>query len=311
MSAELVQLMKIVLAILVVATAVGWILEKVVRGESGRATVRNANERIRAWWIMCGIFGLALLGGKGGALLLFAAVSTLALREFLRLVAQSPGDRSNGWLYWLILPLQYCLLGIEWYGLFAVMIPVYAFLVLPARSAMSGDTRRFLERVAEQQWGLMVCVYCVSHAPALLTLHIPGYEGKSAALLFYLILVVQISDVFQYLWGKCLGRRKVAPEVSPNKTWEGLVGGVLSATLLGTLLYRVTPFAAWQACLLSLLITGMGFLGGLTMSAIKRGSGIKDYGSIIEGHGGILDRIDSICFAAPVFFHVVRFFFTV
>ena len=85
-----------------------------------------------------------------------------------------------------------------------MLIPVYAFLYVPTRSALSGDTTEFLERVAEIQWGLMVAVYCVSHAPALLMLKIPGYEGN-AKLLLYLVLVVQMSDVLQYVWGKLLG----------------------------------------------------------------------------------------------------------
>jgi phosphatidate cytidylyltransferase len=156
----------------------------------------------------------------------------------------------------------------------------------------------------------MICVYCVSHAPALLTLEIPGYEGQNAKLLFYLVLIVQMSDVMQYVWGKTLGRRKIAPDVSPNKTLEGFLGGVTTATLIGAALWWATPFTPWQSAGMSLAITLMGFFGGLVMSAIKRDRGVKDYGHLIEGHGGVLDRIDSICFAAPVFFHFTRFYFT-
>jgi phosphatidate cytidylyltransferase len=181
---------------------------------------------------------------------------------------------------------------------------------VPTRIALAGDTERFLERAAKIQWGLMVCAYCVSYAPALLTLEIPGYEGQNFKLLFYLLFVDQISDVLQYVWGKLLGRHAITPTISPNKTWEGFVGGVASATLLGSALYWLTPFSPLESLGMSLAITLMGFFGGLTMSAIKRDRGIKDYGSVIEGHGGILDRIDSLCFAAPVFFHLTRYFFT-
>jgi phosphatidate cytidylyltransferase len=155
----------------------------------------------------------------------------------------------------------------------------------------------------------MVCVYCISYAPALLILDVPGYKHQNAKLLLYLVIVVQLSDVFQYVWGKLLGKRKIAPLVSPNKTWEGFVGGIATASLLGTSLWWMTPFSPLQALGISLLITLLGFAGGLIMSAIKRDRGVKDFGSIIEGHGGILDRMDSICFSAPVFFHVTRFFF--
>jgi phosphatidate cytidylyltransferase len=177
------------------------------------------------------------------------------------------------------------------------------------RSAISGDCDHFLERAAKIQWGLMICVYCVSHAPALLGLDIPDY-AQNAKLLFYFVFVVQMSDVLQYVWGKIFGKHKIAPHVSPNKTWEGFTGGILSATLLGTAMWWATPFSPGAAALMSLVIALMGFAGGLVMSAIKRDRGVKDYGNLIEGHGGVMDRIDSICFAAPVFFHATRFFYT-
>lgn len=156
----------------------------------------------------------------------------------------------------------------------------------------------------------MICVFCVSHVPALLTLQIPGYEGRNALLLIFLILVVQASDVLQYVWGKLTGRRKIAAALSPSKTVEGFVGGVLSASALGAALWWITPFSPLQAFLVALITTLMGFLGGLVMSAIKRDRGIKDWGQMIEGHGGMLDRLDSICFSAPVFFHITRYWWT-
>ncbi|MFD2846561.1 phosphatidate cytidylyltransferase [Dietzia aerolata] len=131
-----------------------------------------------------------------------------------------------------------------------------------------------------------------------------------AHLLLFLLLVVQGSDVFQYIWGKTLGKHPVAPTVSPNKTWEGLVGGVLTATALGAALWWITPFTPLQAAALAFVSCVMGFAGGLVMSAIKRDRGIKDFDSVIPGHGGIMDRLDSLAFSAPVFFHLVRFFFT-
>ena len=146
--------------------------------------------------------------------------------------------------------------------------------------------------------------------PALLTLGIPGFEGRNLLLIAFLVLVVQGSDVLQYVWGKLCGRHKVAPELSPSKTWEGLIGGVVSATALGAALYAITPFSPWQAAALAFVICVMGFLGGLVMSAIKRDRGVKDWGDLIEGHGGMLDRLDSVVFAAPVFFHAVRYWWT-
>jgi phosphatidate cytidylyltransferase len=308
---QLVWLFGGIVLALVVASGIGLALSRSVRSESGRATVENLNARIRAWWVMAAVFVVAVVSGPIGAVVLFALLSFLALREFITLTPTRQGDhRTLFWSFFAVVPIQYYLVATEWYGLFSILIPVYAFLFVPTASAIGGDTEGFLARIATIQWGLMVCVYCVSHAPGLLMLRIPGYEGQNAKLLLFLVLVVQSSDVLQYVWGKLTGRHRIAPRVSPNKTWEGFVGGIASATLLGAGLWWATPFRPSQAAALSLVITLMGFAGGLTMSAIKRDRGVKDYGAVIEGHGGILDRIDSVCFAAPVFFHLTRYFFT-
>lgn len=308
---ETIWLVGGVLALLAIATALGQFLRMREPTKEGSATIRNLNARIKSWWMMVAVFGLALLTGGIGSVILFGLTSFLALREFITLTPTRAGDhRTLFWVFFVITPLQYWLVGIGWYGLFAIMIPVYAFLFVPLRSVLSGDCEHFLERTAKIQWGLMVTVYCVSYAPALFFLAIPGYEGQNGKLLFYFVLVVQISDVLQYVWGKTLGRHKIAPHVSPNKTWEGFLGGIGSATLIGGALWWATPFTPLQSAGMSLAITLMGFAGGLVMSAVKRDRGVKDYGTVIEGHGGVMDRIDSICFAAPVFFHLTRYYFT-
>jgi phosphatidate cytidylyltransferase len=244
------------------------------------------------------------------SILLFATTSFLALREFVTLAPTRPGDhRALFWSFFVVTPIQYFLIWMQWYGLFSILIPVYVSIFLAIRTALAGDTERFLERSATNQWGLMICVYFVSYVPALLMLRIPGYERQAPALMFFLVLVVQLSDVLQYVWGKTLGSRRIAPSISPNKTWEGLIGGVVSATALGTAIWWATPFSPGAAALMALILTTMGFAGGLIMSAIKRDRGVKDYGTLIGGHGGVLDRIDSLCFAAPVFFHLTRYFY--
>ena len=299
-----------VLALLVVASVIGAILARGAKTDSARAVVGNLNARTRAWWKMCAVFGFTLLAGRRGTLIFFTLLSFLALREYVTLVPTRRGDhRTLFWTFFIITPLQYYLISLDWYGFFAILIPAFAFVFIPARIALAGDTEHFLERAAKIQFGLMICAYCLSHAPALLILNIPGYQGQDATLLLYLVLVDQMSDVLQYVWGKLLGRHQIAPEVSPNKTWEGFIGGVGTATLLGALLSWATPFSRLEAAGMSLAITLLGFLGGLVMSAIKRDAGVKDFGAMIEGHGGILDRIDSLCFAAPVFFHLTRYYF--
>jgi len=297
-----------ILGVLLIATIVGAILSWAVSAEPARKAVVNLNARIRAWWVLCAIFAFTLVVGPVGSLVLFGLISFLALREYVTLVPTRRADHHTlFWTFFIFTPLQYYLLGLRWSG-FVIVIPVYAFLFLPAVMALAGDTQSFLERAAKIQWGLMICVYCLSYAPALLTLDIHGY-GPTAKLLLYLVIVDQLSDVLQYVWGKLAGRHKIAPSVSPNKTWEGFVGGVLSATAIGTALWWMTPFTPPVAAAISLMITLLGFAGGLVMSAIKRDRGVKDYGTLIPGHGGILDRMDSMIFAAPVFFHVVRFFY--
>jgi phosphatidate cytidylyltransferase len=298
-----------VLGLLALSSLIGVVLKAVIRKPEAQGTISNLNARIGAWWIMSAIFALTLVIGPIGSLVLFGLMSLLALREYVTLLPTRRADhRTLFWAFFIFTPLQYFLIGIQWYGMFAILIPVFAFLFVPARLAIAGDTEAFLERASTIQWGLMICVYCLSYTPALLMLQIPGY-GRPAKLMLYLVLVDQLSDVLQYVWGKMLGQHKIAPVVSPNKTWEGFVGGVLSATAIGTALWWMTPFTPAVAAAVSLAITLMGFAGGLTMSAIKRDRGVKDYGTLIKGHGGILDRMDSMCFAAPIFFHIVRYFY--
>jgi phosphatidate cytidylyltransferase len=296
-------------AVLVMASAIGFALTS---RYAENPVVSNLNARIKAWWVMVALIGVAFAVGKAGVIVLFALASFAALREFLTLTPTRRGDHmALAVCFFIVLPLQYYLIWIEWYGLYSILIPVYVFLMLPVVAALRGDTTGFMRRIAEAQWGLMISVYCLSHVPALLTLPIPGFEDRKLLLLAFLILVVQSSDVLQYVWGKLFGRRLISPSLSPSKTIEGFAGGVASATLLGAALWWITPFSAWQAALMALVITMTGFCGGLVMSAIKRDRGVKDWGQMIEGHGGMLDRLDSVVFAAPIFFHLTRYWWTV
>jgi phosphatidate cytidylyltransferase len=304
----------LVAGILIMLTTDSVIGYGLARRQQGRpsATITNLNSRIKAWWVMVVLIAIAFALGKTGVLVLFAFCSFAALREFITLTSTRRGDHiALATAFFIVLPLQYLLIGYDWYGLYSIFIPVYVFLGLPIIAALRGDTTEYISRIAEVQWGLMVSVFCVSHAPALLTLPIPGFEGQNAMLIVFLITVVQASDVLQYVWGKLIGRRKIAPRLSPSKTIEGFIGGVASATALGAALWWITPFTWWQAGLMALVVNLMGFCGGLVMSAIKRDRGVKDWGQMIEGHGGMLDRLDSVIFAAPVFFHLTRFWWAV
>jgi phosphatidate cytidylyltransferase len=296
---------------LALASTIGALLGRRAKSESGRATVENLRARVNAWWVMIVVLAIAFTLGRTATLVLFAFISFFALREFVTLTPTRPSDYLPLLLaFFVLLPGQYLLIGYDQYGTFAIFIPVYGFLLLPAAATLAADTHEFLERNAKIQWATMITIYCISYAPALLLLQIPGCEGSSPLLLFYLLLVVQLSDVLQYVFGKLFGKTKLAPVVSPSKTVEGLIGGALATILIGGSMWWITPFTWLQALAISSVIVVMGVLGGLTLSAMKRGLGAKDWGVMIEGHGGMLDRMDSVSFAAPVFFHITRYFFS-
>ena len=309
MTPEFIKTGQILLGILVLASSTGFALHLKYGG--GNETVRNMNIRIKAWWAMVAVLFSALVLGRYATIVVFGFASLMALREFLTL---TPTRKSDYWplfiAFFVALPVQYWLLFVEWYGLFAVFVPVYIFALISAASALSQDTEDFLSRNARILFAVMVCVYGVSHAPALLMLDIPGFENHNAQLLFFFTFIVQISDVLQYVFGKLFGRHKMAPLVSPSKTWEGLVGGGIATTVIGGLLHFVTPFTFLEAAGLAALIVACGALGGLVMSAVKRSLAAKDWGTGIAGHGGYMDRLDSLGFAAPVFFHIVRWLWT-
>jgi phosphatidate cytidylyltransferase len=332
-----------VLVLLSIAWAVIKILKR--RPESGIdvAILDTFRVRVRAWWILFAGLAAAFLLGHWTTVIIFGLLSFWALREFITLTPTRLGDhRTLFWVFTIVPLLQFWLVGKGYYGWYSIMIPVYAFLLIPARIAMSGDFKRFLERTAKIQCGLLICVYCLSYAPALLTLEKearaaeriraavadaarsveaadvevkqPTGEGDHDAsggprLLFFFILIVQLSDAFQYAWSQLPNKHVIVPTINTTRTWEGLLGGTASVMLVGAVLWWATPFSGvywWMSAVMSAVIALMGFAGSITMSAIKRDRGVKDYGTLIEGHGGVLDRIDSICFAAPVFFHFTR-----
>jgi phosphatidate cytidylyltransferase len=311
MDPKMIWLFGGVVTLLLLASLIGFALSRTVKSESGRETVRNLNARIKAWWGMVAVFALAFTFGKTVTLVLFALVSFYCLREFISLTPTRPSDHGAiAAAFYLFIPLQYWLIGTEWLSMLTIAIPVYAFLLLPVLSiARKAEIEEFLPRTAKIQWGLMLTVFCISHAPALLILNIPGYNNFF--LLFFLVTVVQLSDVMQYVFGKMFGRHKLAPTISPSKTIEGLIGGGAAATAIGASLWWITPFSPLEAAGLALVIVVAGLLGGLVLSAVKRSLGAKDWGTMIQGHGGALDRMDSVSFAAPLFFHLVNYFYTV
>lgn len=294
-------------SILIFASSVGFILKRRT-GEQASPVIDNLNARINAWWVMLIVLAVAISLGKTAFIILFALISFFALREFISLLPTRRGDYFPLLIaFYFVIPYQYYLIYTDWYGLYSIFIPLYVFLLVPIASLKAEDTTHFLERSSKIQWGLMVSVFCISHVPALLNLKVIGFTGEKIWLAIWLIMVVQTSDVLQYVCGKLFGKHKVAPILSPSKTIEGLLGGITLATALGVAMSWLTPFNYWQATLIGFIVCLFGFFGGLVMSAIKRDRGVKDWGNLIQGHGGMLDRIDSICFSAPIFFHILRY----
>jgi phosphatidate cytidylyltransferase len=294
----------VIFALLLVATAVNGLLVWLRPGKDWR----ELTLRIRTWWIIIVLFSLAILSPNWLALTFFALVSFMALKEFLTLTPSRQTDRMPLLWMFIAIPINYWLIGINWYGMFVVFIPVYAFLFLPVRMVIAGDTQGFLRYASQHHWSLMTTVFAFSHVAFLLVLPDDGKQ-TGALLVLFLVGLTEFNDIAQYLWGKSIGRIKVMPTVSPNKTLAGLVGGVATTTLLAALLGPLmTPLSMPLSLLAGFIIGISGFCGDVVMSAIKRDIGVKDSGTLLPGHGGILDRLDSLIFTAPVFFHFIRYF---
>ena len=267
---------------------------------------------LRSSWLMALVFWVGWAAGDGVAIVLFGFVSFFILREFISLSPTRRSDhRSLVLAFFIVLPLQYALVWTRHFNLFTVFIPVYVFLAIPVVSALGNDPQRFLERNAKLQWGIMVCVYGLSHVPALLLLQFPRFAGRMAFLVFFLVLVVQTCMLVQHVVAQRLND-PVAPAISESFHWRSWFAGLAAGGLLGGLLAGITPFKPLPALAMALVACAAGSLGHLVMKAIKRDRGITHWGSAgrsVTGAAGLLDRVDALCFAAPVFFHSVRWTF--
>ena len=296
-----------VLCLLILSTIIVFILNRVKAGSD----FTSLNLRIRSWWIMAAVFAIAMMLNRVISICFFAFISFLALKEYLSLIPTRKADRRVLFWAYLSIPLQYYWIGIEWYGMFIIFIPLYMFLLLPINMVIVGETTGFLHAAGTLHWGLMTTVFSLSHAAFLLVLPVGrNPNGGGAGLLLFLAFLTQLNDVSQYLWGKLFGRHKVIPRVSPNKTWEGLVGGVSTSIILAGLIGPwLTPFDMRDSLLIGAIIGLAGFFGDVTISSLKRDLDIKDSGNMIPGHGGILDRVDSLTYTAPLFFHFTYYFY--
>lgn len=292
----------------------GWRLARAAQDDALGETRQRMLRDLRALWVGSIVFWLAWVFAPGGAVLVFGLVSFFALREFITLVHTRRGDhRSLILAFFLVLPLQYLMAAGRYFDLFTVFVPVYVFLAIPVASALAGDPQRFLERTAKIQWGIMVCVYGLSHAPALMLLEFRGVAGRGAFLLFFLVLVTAAAQMVQEAASRWLRRRPVARHIDRDFSYRAFGAGVAAAGLVGALLFWITPFKAGQALAVAAIAGAAGSLGEFVMRALKKDAGVRWWGNTasVTGAVGLLDRVAPLCFAAPVFFHSVRWYFKV
>lgn len=304
-SEKTLMMLGIIFGLLIIAT----LIIAVMRRKHDK-DYKELTQRINSWWIMVLFFIVGALLDTRVAMLFFGLLSYLALKEYFSLIPTRLTDRRIIFYAYLSIIAQYYFAGIQWYGMFIIWIPVYVFLLLPFRQVLTGETAGFLENTSRVQWGLMMFVFGLSHIAYLITL--PSLEGhlvSGVELTLYLVFLTEFNDVLQYVWGKSFGKRKIVPQVSPNKTVEGFVGALATTTLLAVLLSFLTPFTPAEAIWAGIIIASGGFIGDVVISMIKRDIGVKDSSSMIPGHGGVLDRVDSLTYTTPLFFHYVYYLY--
>lgn len=292
----------------VIVLVISTLIYKYKKSKNPNKDLNELKLRIQSWWWMIGIVFLALSISLNTALFFFAFLSFLALKEFFSIIPIRYADRRAIFWAYLSIPLQYYWISIEWYGMFIIFIPVYLFLFVPIRLVLIGETQGFLKSISIIQWATMLSVFSISHIAYLLVLPNQNNLAGNIGLVLFLLIMTQFNDVSQYVFGKLFGKHKIIPKVSPNKTWEGFLGGILSVTVISGLIAPfLTPLNGYQGFVAGFLISFIGFFGDVVISSVKRDIGIKDTGTLIPGHGGILDRIDSLMYTSPIFFHFLYF----
>ena len=301
---DVLKVVCLIFGILIFASVLFFIIGKL----KPNANLTELKSRTKSWWIMAIIFIGATIINTKLSYIAIGLLSFIAFRELYSVLGFRKSDRRAIFWAFLAIPVQYYLAYIGWYGAYIIFIPVVMFLFLPLRLVLKGDTAGIIKSVSILQWILMLTVFGISHMAYLLSLpEIEGFSSGGRGLLLFLVFLTEINDVMQFTWGKLLGRNKIVPKVSPNKTWEGFIGGVISTTIIGYFLGFLTPLSTPQVIFVSFMIAVAGFVGDIVMSSFKRDIGIKDIGSAIPGHGGVLDRIDSLAYTAPFFFHIVYY----
>ena len=301
---DLLLIVILILGLLTFASLLFFVIGKI----KPKANLKELKNRTKSWWVMAIVFICATLINTTISYFAIALLSFIAFRELYSVLGFRQTDRRAIFWAFLSIPIQYYLAYIGWYGAYIIFIPIVMFLFLPLRLVLKGDTVGITKSMSVLHWILMLTVFGISHMAYLLSLpEIKGFASGGRGLLLFLVFLTEINDVMQFTWGKIFGKHKIIPRVSPNKTWEGFIGGVISTTIIGYFLGFLTPLNVNQVVFVSFMIAISGFFGDVVMSSIKRDIGVKDMATTIPGHGGVLDRIDSLAYTAPVFFHIVYY----
>jgi phosphatidate cytidylyltransferase len=301
---DLLIVVALIFGILTFASLLFFVIGKI----NPDAKLSELKARTKSWWIMASVFIGATIFNTNISYIAIAFLSFVAFRELYSLLGFRQSDRRAIFWAFISIPIQYYLAYIGWYGAYIIFIPVVMFLLLPLRLVLKGDTAGITKSMSVLQWTLMLTVFGLSHMAYLLSLpEIEGFSAGGRGLLLFLVFLTEINDVMQFTWGKLFGKYKIIPKVSPNKTWEGFIGGLICTTTIGYFLAFLTPLNTYQVLFVSFMVALSGFIGDIVMSSIKRDIGVKDTGAAIPGHGGVLDRIDSLAYTAPTFFHLVYY----
>lgn len=302
----LIKAMVLILALLIIAS----LSRVILQNTKSSSDFTELKQRTQSWWWMIALIFGSLYIGKTTTICFFAFISFLALKEFLSITPIRQADRRVVFWLYLSIPIQYYLISINWFDMAIIFIPVYIFLFIPIRMVLIGKTDGFILSAGLMNLAVMLTVFCISHLAYFLVLHPINMQAGPAGLVLFLLFMTQFNDVCQYIWGKSFGKHKISPKVSPNKTWEGFLGGVCTISLIGIFLAPyLTPLTSIQGFIAGIIISLAGFFGDLVLSSVKRDLHIKDTGSLIPGHGGILDRMDSLIYTTPLFFHYVYYLY--
>ncbi|RXJ83414.1 phosphatidate cytidylyltransferase [Arcobacter sp. CECT 8985] len=285
---------------------ISFIIYKLIKYKTKKDNI-ELSQRISSWFIMITSFVIFIYLNDTLAIFFLAFLSYLSYKEYISLIPTRIADRRIIFYGYLFIIPQYYFAYVQWYEMFIITIPVYFFLFISFRQMLIGETKGFIENTSKIYWGSMLFIFAISHCAYLFRLESNNVHGY--LLVLYLVFLTEFNDVLQYVCGKIFGKRKIVPKVSPNKTVEGLIGATFFIIILAIVFRFLTPFSIVESIFAGLIISLGGFIGDVIISMVKRDIGVKDAGNFISGHGGIIDRLDSLTYTAPLFFHFVYYLY--